>query len=58
MNTLDSRSSRRAGVLVFITVATLYFGWVIARFGINTPPSTDGDEPSYDSIAWEISHGR
>ena len=58
MSTLDSRSSRRAGVLVFFTVATLYFGWVIARFGINTPPSTSGDESSYDSIAWELSHGR
>lgn len=57
MSTLDSRRSRAAGGIVFAIVGTLYFGWVIARFGLNTPPSTSGDEPSYDSIAWELHRG-
>lgn len=40
-----------------MVVAAILFSWVIARFGLNEPPSTSGDEPSYDSIAWELSRG-
>jgi len=28
------------------------------KYGLNVPPSATGDEPSYDSIGWELSHGR
>lgn len=36
------------------TVLLLY----CTRFGLNSPPSATGDEPSYDSLGWELSHGR
>jgi 4-amino-4-deoxy-L-arabinose transferase-like glycosyltransferase len=29
-----------------------------SKFGLNQPPRTSGDEPGYDSIAWELSRGR
>lgn len=58
MATLDSAQSRRAGLCAGAIVAILFFGWVSIRFGLNTPPATSGDEPSYDSLAWEMSHGR
>lgn len=46
------------GAVGFVVVATLLLTWIQLRFGINTPPGASGDEPSYDSIAWELSHGR
>jgi 4-amino-4-deoxy-L-arabinose transferase-like glycosyltransferase len=33
----------------------VYVQW---KFGLNQPPRTSGDEPGYDSIAWELSQGR
>ncbi|MFG0334667.1 MAG: hypothetical protein ACF8TS_15025, partial [Maioricimonas sp. JB049] len=29
-----------------------------AKYGLDVPPSATGDEPSYDSIGWELSQGR
>lgn len=31
--------------------------WISVRFGLNSPPAPSGDEPSYDAIAWQLSHG-
>lgn len=61
-NTVASPSTSRSseckiGLATFIIVAAILFTWVSLRFGLNPPPSTSGDEPSYDSIAWELSHG-
>ncbi|QDU38264.1 Dolichyl-phosphate-mannose-protein mannosyltransferase [Maioricimonas rarisocia] len=28
------------------------------KYGLDVPPSATGDEPSYDSIGWELSQGR
>lgn len=47
----------KLGLATFAVVAAVLFAWVSLRFGLNSPPSTSGDEPSYDSIAWELSHG-
>ncbi|HSG72551.1 MAG TPA: hypothetical protein VLA12_19220, partial [Planctomycetaceae bacterium] len=43
-----------AGAVCFVTFVT-YMQW---KFGLNQPPRTSGDEPGYDSIAWELSQGR
>ncbi len=40
--------------VLFSAVMLAYFS---ARFGLNSPPSATGDEPSYDSLAWQISLG-
>ena len=49
--------AHKVGWAAFAVTAALLFAWVGLRFGLNSPPSTSGDEPSYDSIAWELSHG-
>ncbi len=52
-----TRTANVAGFTTFAFVAAAFFAWVGLRFGLNSPPSTSGDEPSYDSIAWELSQG-
>lgn len=35
--------------------------WLVydeVRFGLDVPPAANGDEPSYDSLGWELAHGR
>lgn len=54
---LNRRQSLCVGGSVFFIVATLFFAWVIVRFGLNGPPSSSSDESSYDSIGWELSRG-
>ncbi|MCA9082746.1 MAG: phospholipid carrier-dependent glycosyltransferase [Planctomycetaceae bacterium] len=46
-----------AGLAAAIIVATLFLAWICMRFGLNNPPSSTGDEPFYDSMAWELSRG-
>lgn len=48
---------QQTGLLVFAGTALLFVSWVSWRFGLNHPPATSGDEPSYDSMAWELSSG-
>lgn len=38
-------------------IASILLTYCALKFGLNTPPSATGDEPSYDSIGWELSHG-
>lgn len=33
-------------------------GYCAVKFGLNGPPSSTGDEPAYDSLGWELAHGR
>ena len=42
-----------AAVLTTATFVT-YYG---VKFGLNHPPSATGDEPEYDSLGWELTHG-
>ncbi|WP_437205501.1 phospholipid carrier-dependent glycosyltransferase [Planctomicrobium sp. SH664] len=42
------------GLLAWGTYLTYYSVW----FGLNAVPSATGDEPSYDSLGWELAHGR
>lgn len=46
------------GTTGFVVVAGLFLTWIALRFGINAPPGASGDEPSYDSMAWELSQGQ
>ncbi|SFJ66472.1 ArnT family glycosyltransferase [Planctomicrobium piriforme] len=55
------RSSRGLVILSLLSMAfawgsflTYYEVW----FDLNEPPATSGDEPDYDSLGWELSHGR
>ena len=53
-------SSRRHfvyGTTAFVFTCLLFFAWIGLRFGFNSPPSSTGDELSYDSMAWELSRG-
>jgi len=40
-----------------LTWATL-LGYYAIKFDLNEPPATSGDEPDYDSLGWELAHGR
>ncbi|MEO2019227.1 MAG: glycosyltransferase family 39 protein [Fuerstiella sp.] len=56
----DAAVSRRCsicGVAAFLLTGAVFFCWIGLRFGMNTPPSSTGDESSYDSMAWELSRG-
>lgn len=51
-------AARWIGVAFFaLALAALLFHFS-TKYGLNVPPSATGDEPSYDSIGWELSHGR
>ena len=55
-NHLRNAGLRASVVAVITTLVFLsYFGF---RFGLNSPPSASGDEPSYDSLGWSVAHGR
>ncbi len=45
-------------LVAFVVLLAAFAGNIVLRFGLNEPPSATGDEPSYDSIAWELSQGR
>lgn len=45
-------------LVTFVVLLAAFAGNIVLRFGLNEPPSATGDEPSYDSIAWELSQGR
>ncbi|MBI2481945.1 MAG: glycosyltransferase family 39 protein, partial [Planctomycetia bacterium] len=42
---------------MFLLSLGTYLGYYSLKFGIDAPPSSTGDEPSYDSLGWELSHG-
>lgn len=46
------------GLLAFSVCWGLFLGYYQVKFGMNVPPSTAGDEVDYDSIGWELAHGR
>ncbi|MBL8818059.1 MAG: glycosyltransferase family 39 protein [Planctomyces sp.] len=58
----NTRSSENYSLKWTIAVGLIIFVVLISnialRFGINKPPSATGDEPSYDSIAWELANHR
>lgn len=45
-----------AAGLALATLGTL-LAYYDTRFGLNSPPTTSGDEPDYDSLGWELSQG-
>ncbi|MCA9033560.1 MAG: glycosyltransferase family 39 protein [Planctomycetaceae bacterium] len=47
----------RLCVLIFVPMTVLMTGYVAWRFGLNSPPSATGDEPSYDAIGLQIALG-
>ncbi|VAX40525.1 hypothetical protein MNBD_PLANCTO02-1136, partial [hydrothermal vent metagenome] len=49
---------RFIGLFFFILSLSVYLGHYAYQYGLNIPPSTSGDETDYDSIGWELSHGR
>ena len=53
-----ARYAASAGLTVCLITVGLYSVWIGSRFGFDAPPSSTGDELSYDSVAWELSHGR
>jgi 4-amino-4-deoxy-L-arabinose transferase-like glycosyltransferase len=42
---------------MFLLAFCSYLGYYSVKFGINVPPSSTGDEPSYDSLGWELAKG-
>jgi hypothetical protein len=46
-----------AGTVAALLTAAVFLVHFQMKYGLNTPPSATGDEPSYDSIGWEISRG-
>ena len=55
---IRSRSASFVGLIVSLFTFGLYSAWIAARFGFDVPPSSTGDELSYDSVAWELSQDR
>lgn len=57
----ESRRRKGRDLTGFLTVTILVQAvltiWFAVRFGLNEPPASSGDEPSYDSIGWQISRG-
>lgn len=53
-----SNSANRIALAAFLFTAAIYSVWIGVRFGFDHPPSATGDEVSYDSMAWELAHGR
>ncbi|MCA9051260.1 MAG: glycosyltransferase family 39 protein [Planctomycetaceae bacterium] len=57
---MESRLRRSACTVVLLTTAAftvLFVTWFHLRFGLNSPPSATGDEPSYDAIGWQLAQG-
>ncbi|QDT31443.1 ArnT family glycosyltransferase [Thalassoglobus polymorphus] len=46
------------GLISFGLCWTIFVGYYHFKFDLNGPPSTSGDEVDYDSIGWELAHGR
>lgn len=58
----QSSSSRQrfltlSSCAITIGFCSLFLSYFAIRFGLNTPPSATGDEPSYDSIGWQLHLG-
>ncbi len=51
------RLARYLTLAVFSLSFVTYLGYSAIKFGLNVPPWAIGDEPSYDSIGWELSRG-
>ncbi len=57
-STLSQRElSRYIGFAVFFLSLVTYLSYFSIKYGLNVPPWPIGDEPSYDSIGWELSQG-
>ncbi len=50
-------AARFIGFVMFVLAFGCYLGYYTAKFGLDVPPSSTGDEPSYDSLGWELSKG-
>ena len=48
---------RWAGLIAFCLALGAFLIYYSAKFGLDTPPSSTGDEASYDSLGWQLSHG-
>jgi 4-amino-4-deoxy-L-arabinose transferase-like glycosyltransferase len=46
------------GIAVFCVATACFLGHYASKYGLNSPPSSTGDEPSYDSLGWQLSRGR
>lgn len=46
------------GVLATCLTLGVFLTYYAVRFGLNHPPGATGDEPIYDSLGWELAHGR
>ena len=44
-------------LLVALVIAAAFLVYFSLRFGLNSPPSATGDEPSYDAIGWQLAMG-
>jgi hypothetical protein len=49
--------SSTAGIIAGLVTAVLLLSHFHLKYGLNSPPSATGDEPSYDSIGWQLAHG-
>ncbi len=60
ISTYPRRSTRNpcvfGGAAFVLTVLILLIHYA-AKYGLNAPPSTTGDEISYDRIGWNLAHG-
>jgi hypothetical protein len=45
------------GCIVALAALAAYLAYFSVRIGLNAPTRAAGDEPDYDSIAWELSRG-
>ncbi|MEW4490857.1 glycosyltransferase family 39 protein [Thalassoglobus sp. JC818] len=46
------------GGAVFVIMWATLIAYYQFKFDLNIPPSTSGDEVDYDSLGWELAHGR
>ncbi|MEZ6122497.1 MAG: phospholipid carrier-dependent glycosyltransferase [Planctomycetaceae bacterium] len=53
----DSAGHRTLAVSAGAVGFLIILAWISLKFGLNAPPSATGDEPSYDSIGWQIAQG-
>ena len=54
----SAKSARWIAVAAAVVCWAVLLAYYHAKFGLNVPPSATGDEPSYDSLGWELVHGR
>lgn len=54
----DSIPAWGVGLLSFLLCWLTFLGYYHWKFDLNEPPATSGDEVSYDSLGWELAHGR